>query len=152
VREKCLNAPETESNLEGVYNMERPKAEKLFICEYKFAPSVAQAVGRFYAEGIPVPAEIQAIREPHLRYVHDLGKRGILWAGGPFADWTGGINIYAVDSLEEAKKAQENEPYHANGLSYDAKYSEWVLHSPLSMAAPIHKERLEKACRELGLL
>jgi uncharacterized protein YciI len=98
-----------------------------------------------------VLADVQAIRESHLRYIYDLAKN-ILWAGGPFADWTGGINIFAVDSLEEAKKAQENEPYYANGLMYDAKYSEWVLHAPISMVAPVHKERLEKTLRELGLL
>lgn len=132
--------------------MERPRAEKLFVCQYRFVPAVAQAVGRFYAEGIPIPTEINAFRESHLRYVHDLEERGILWAGGPFADWTGGINIYAVDSLEEARKTQENEPYHANGLSYDARYFEWVLHAPIGMAASIHKERLEKAFRDLGLL
>jgi uncharacterized protein YciI len=132
--------------------MERATPGKLFVCEYKFAPSLRQALGRFYADGIPVPADIQAIREPHLRYVYDLAAKGILWAGGPFSDWTGGINVYAVDSLEEAKKAQENEPYHANGLFYDAKYAEWTLHIPLSMVAPVHKEKLEQAYRDLGLL
>jgi len=132
--------------------MERATPEKLFVCEYKVAPRLAQALAKFYEEGIPVPAEVQAIREPHLRYVHDLAKKGMLWAGGVFADWTGGINIFAAGSVEEAKKAQENEPYYAQGLMYDAKYFEWVIHAPISMVAPAHKERLEKSYRELGLL
>ena len=132
--------------------MERTTPEKLFVCEYKFAPSLAQALDRFYAEGIPVPAEIQAIRVEHLRYMKELSETGVMWEGGPFADFTGGINIFAVDSLEEARKAQENEPYYINGLFYDAKYSEWIVHTPLSIAAPIHKERLEQVYRDFGLL
>lgn len=132
--------------------MEQKTPEKLFICEYKVSPRLAQALNGFYTQGIPVPADIQAIREPHLRYVHDLAVKGIMWAGGPFADWTGGVNIYAVGSVEEAKKVQDNEPYYANGLFYDAQYHEWTVHSPISMVAPEHKERLERAYRDLGIL
>lgn len=132
--------------------MERTTPEKLFVCVHKTSPRLAQALDGFYSQGIPVPAEIQVIRVKHLQYIDDISKRGILWEGGPFSGGAGGMIIYAVDSIEEAKKIQENEPYYANGLSYDCQCFEWTVHAPLGMASPAHKERLEKTYRELGLL
>ena len=132
--------------------MEKPMSKKLIVCQYKYTRLFIETVGRFYEDGTPVPDEVQAIREPHLRYVFDMMQKGVLWAGGPLADWTGAILIYSVDSLEEAKRAMENEPYYANGLGFDAQYFEWVLHVPVDMADAAHKEALERAFKSLGLL
>jgi uncharacterized protein YciI len=135
-----------------VLNMERTTPEKLFVCISKMRPTLAEALDKFYTEGTPVPADLQAIREKHLHYVYDLGERGIVWLGGPSADLMTGLNIYAVDSVEEARKAQQNDPYYANELWYDDEYFEWIVHAPLDMVAPIHKERLENSYRALGII
>jgi len=129
-----------------------PTPEKLFVSLCKSSQAAIQAWGKFYTEGIPVPAELEAIREPHLRYWYDLWQRGIVYAAGPSADWTIDLAIFAVDSVEEAKKARENDPMYVNGLFYDAKYFEWVVHMPVSKAPPAHQETLKQSYRELGII
>jgi len=61
----------------------------------------------------------------HARYMTDLWQRGIFWAGGPTADGKTGIEIYAVDTLEEAIKAQRNAPAYVHGYLYEDTYFEW---------------------------
>ncbi len=132
--------------------MESTTPEKLFVCLYKIAPSLTEAIGKFYTEGTPLPAELQAVRENHLRYQYDMSIKDMMWAGGPAADPTRGLNIFAVDSLEEARKAQQNDPYSVHGLFYDDEYFEWTVHMPLGKTAPAHRERLEASLRSLGIL
>ncbi len=131
--------------------MSEKTPEKLFVCLSKMRPTLVEALDRFYKEGVPVPADLQAIREQHLRYVYDISKRGIVWAGGPSADLSGSLNIYAVNSIEEAKKVQQNDPYYKSGLWYDDQYFEWIIHAPVDMIAPVHREKLEASFRALGM-
>lgn len=132
--------------------MEPPIPKKLFVCVDKTAPSLTEAASKLFTEGTPFPAELNNIRESHLRYVYDLGKNGIIWAGGPSADFTAGLSIFAVDSLEEAKKAQQHDPFYAHGLHYDDKYFEWTIHTPLSKVAPEHRERMKDSYGGLGIV
>jgi uncharacterized protein YciI len=133
------------------YNMEGATPEKLFVCIFKIKSSLTERLDKFYAEGVPLPADLQSIRLMHLQYVYDISKRGILWLGGPTAEWTASINIFAVDSLEQARGAQQNDPYYVHGLFYDDIYFEWIIHAPLSKVAPAHRERLLKSYRDLGI-
>jgi uncharacterized protein YciI len=69
--------------------------------------------------------EISAsVQEAHTRYMIDLWQRGIFWAGGPTAEKTS-IEIFAVDSVDEAIKAQRNAPLYLKGYLHDEKYLEW---------------------------
>ncbi|MFC5605073.1 YciI family protein [Sporosarcina koreensis] len=47
---------------------------------------------------------------PHREYVREAVAKGILIAGGPFTDHTGGMIILEVDSLAEAQHFAENDP------------------------------------------
>ncbi len=64
--------------------------------------------------------------EEHSRYMSDLWQKGIFWAGGPLADGKTALEIYAVGTIEEAKKAQRNAPHYISGYLYDDTYTEWT--------------------------
>ncbi len=101
--------------------MKQKTPKKLFICILK------NRRGDTYYEGIA-----KGIWESgeHERYMTDLWQRGIFWAGGP-TDSTTSIEIYSVDSVEEAKKAQRNAPLYVKGVLYEDKYLEWhPMHWP----------------------
>lgn len=127
--------------------MERSTPAKLFVCLCKIAPAHAQRSVKSWAGGAPLPAQAEAIRNEHLRYTYELGEKGVTWAAGPFADFSGTLSIYAVSSLEEAKRAKRNDPFFVNGIFYDDKYFEWFIHVPLSEASSAHREIIEKGLR-----
>jgi uncharacterized protein len=58
----------------------------------------------------------QQYRPQHLAYLEELGKQGRVFAKGPFADGSGGLVIYAADSIEEAREIAENDPYVIEGV------------------------------------
>lgn len=122
--------------------------EKLFVCLCKRSPSHAQ---RPVEKGAAISAEAEAVFNEHLRYAYGLGERGITWAGGPFADSTGTLSIYAVNTFEEARKVKREDPFYKNGFIYDDRYFEWTIHGPLAKAAPAHKERLQAAYLKAGI-
>ncbi len=138
--------------------MQHTNSGRLFVCTYKIDPAYGQWAVKAYEEGASLSVELQAlsaklqpIRHEHLQYWYDLSKRGVIWASGPSADFTTGLTIYAVDSLEEARKLLQNEPYYVNGVFYDVKYFEWTIHLPFSKAAPAHREKLQQSFREVGI-
>ena len=47
---------------------------------------------------------------PHREYVREALAQGILVAGGPFMDHTGGLIILEVENLEEAQRFADNDP------------------------------------------
>ena len=63
--------------------------------------------------------------EDHARYMSDLWRKGIFWAGGPLDDGQTAMEIYAVDSVQEAMEAQQNAPQYINGYLYEDTYHEW---------------------------
>jgi uncharacterized protein YciI len=90
--------------------MMKKAPKKLFICHVKTNKEKKEAIAR--------------VHEEHNRYMTDLWRRGIFWAGGP-TDAKYSIQIYAVDSLEEAMQAQRNAPYYRVGFEYGDEYVEW---------------------------
>lgn len=52
-------------------------------------------------------AEILDEHKAYLQKYIDLGK---IYAKGPFTDHSGGLVIYSVESIEEAKKIIDNDP------------------------------------------
>ena len=80
----------------------------MIVCEltsYKFAP----------------PPELRA---EHLRFLRGRGDRGALLMAGRFADGRGALILWDVASVEEAKKAAEEDPY-VRGGAVDYELREW---------------------------
>jgi uncharacterized protein YciI len=96
--------------------MQQKTHKKLFVCLLK-----NRAGDAFYEDlkkGLKESGE-------HARYMTDLWQRGIFWAGGPTADPKTSIEIYSVDSVEEAIEAQRHAPLYVKGYLYEDKYLEW---------------------------
>ena len=53
----------------------------------------------------------QDYRPQHLDYLIQNERAGRIFARGRFADGEGGLVIYIAESLDEAKKIAENDPY-----------------------------------------
>jgi len=65
-----------------------------------------------------------SVQVEHTHYMTDLWRRGIFWAGGP-TEQKISIEIYAVDSVEEAMEAQRSAPLYRTGYLHDEEYLEW---------------------------
>jgi len=50
------------------------------------------------------------ILDEHKAYLQKYIDEGKIYAKGPFTDHSGGLVIYKVDSIDEAKKLIENDP------------------------------------------
>lgn len=50
------------------------------------------------------------ILDEHKAYLQKYIDRGKIYAKGPFTDHSGGLVIYSVESIEEAKKIIDNDP------------------------------------------
>jgi len=55
-------------------------------------------------------------RTAHFEYLSMLKNEGKLQIAGRFSDGTGGMYILTVDSIEEAKRLADADPYHINGI------------------------------------
>jgi uncharacterized protein YciI len=115
--------------------MEEIMPKKLFVCICKTNQQPAEIFSKYFNEGVPIPSELQETRSKHVRYYEDLASKGILWLAGSWADHTGGMQIFAVDSLEEAQQIQRNDPFFVNGTMYDDEYYEWQIHTPFNKVA-----------------
>ena len=132
--------------------MEEKAPEKLFICITKMNQKHAEMFTNYFDKGIPIPAELKDARRKHVLYYEDLVKRGIVWLAGSWTDHTGGMQIFAVNSLEEAKKAQRNDPFFISGTMYDDTYHEWQIHTPLNKVAPGLREKVAQTMKECGIV
>lgn len=64
-------------------------------------------------------------RPAHLEYIFALRAEGKVHEGGRFADGSGGMVVYRVDSLEEARRLAEADPIVAGGARTYVLH-EWV--------------------------
>ena len=105
--------PETPGNCHSrrLQKMKQKSPKKLFVCLLKNRHSVED-----------IKNGIIDIRNQG-RYMTDLWQKGIFWAGGPAVGQTA-IQIYSVDSLDDAVKAQRNAPMYIEGSLYEDKYLE----------------------------
>jgi uncharacterized protein len=62
------------------------------------------------------PSRNQELRPQHLAYLEDLKTQGKIHAKGPFVDGAGGMVVYIAESLEEASKIAESDPYVREGV------------------------------------
>ena len=64
------------------------------------------------------------ILEEHISYLEKYIDKGKIYVKGPFLDHSGGLVIYNVDSIEEAKEIIDNDPAIVNkSRTYELK--EW---------------------------
>lgn len=70
---------------------------------------------------------VAAIRPTHRAYLHGLLERGQLAAAGPFADGTGALFIYEVDTVDAARALAEADPYTLGGVIKQQTITPWVL-------------------------
>ncbi len=56
------------------------------------------------------PKKDAEILEEHKAYLQKYIDEGKIYAKGPFTDHSGGLIIYKVETLEEAKNLIENDP------------------------------------------
>lgn len=56
------------------------------------------------------PEKDAEILDEHKAYLQKYIDNGKIYAKGPFTDHSGGLVIYSVDTIEEAKEIIENDP------------------------------------------
>jgi uncharacterized protein YciI len=56
------------------------------------------------------PKRDEEIRKEHIAYLNGLIEEGKILAKGPFTDHSGGLIIFQVESLEEAKRLADQDP------------------------------------------
>lgn len=70
------------------------------------------------------PKKDKEVLEDHIAYLEKHIEKGNIYAKGPFLDHSGGLVIFSVDSIEDAREIVEADPAIAVGSrSYELK--EW---------------------------
>ncbi len=71
------------------------------------------------------PEKIKAAVPLHIEYWHNLKLNKYL--GGPFADGSGGIITFEAESIEEATRIANNDPFVAQNLLESKWIKEWIV-------------------------
>jgi uncharacterized protein len=67
------------------------------------------------------------VRPRHREYLAALAARGIVLAGGPYADDTAGFAVYAVSDRAELDQLLADDPYTLDGISAGRTIHEWKI-------------------------
>jgi uncharacterized protein len=72
---------------------------------------------KYFAALLPLrDAEKNVIyRQQHVEFLMQKEKEGLIFARGRFTDGEGGLVVYIANSLEEARKTAESDPYVSFG-------------------------------------
>ena len=70
------------------------------------------------------PDRVRAVAPQHAAYWRGLNARGYL--GGPFADRSGGLITFEVDSNEEAERLIAADPFVQHDLLKASWMKEWI--------------------------
>jgi len=86
---------------------------------------------RYYAAFLKMqdPSKNQELRPQHIEFLERGGKEGKIYARGRFADGSGGLVIYLAESLEEARRLAESDPYVTSGAR-SLELHEWDMKLP----------------------
>jgi hypothetical protein len=106
-----------------------PVPDPLFVCSAKIREDVAGALEAKFDRGTELPGDLKAKYNSHLSYSYGLSEQ--FYEAGPSADFTELIYMYNTQSMEEAKKLMEADPFHKEGIFYDDWWFEWFPHSPM---------------------
>jgi len=75
------------------------------------------------------PTKSQDLRERHIEFLEQKAKEGRIFARGRFTDGAGGLVIYTAESLEDARKIAESDPYVSSGAR-SLEIHEWDMKLP----------------------
>ena len=72
---------------------------------------------KYYAALLPMLniEKSQSLRSLHLDFLARARQQGQIYAFGRFADGAGGLVIYQAETLDEATKIAQSDPYVMNG-------------------------------------
>jgi uncharacterized protein YciI len=87
-------------------------------------PEMAKRFIFFYTMGAD-PARIRDTAAAHVAYWADAALSN--YAGGPFADRSGGLITFDADDLAQAAAMVEGDPFLAEGLLRDHWLKEWQV-------------------------
>ncbi|GAB3287670.1 YciI family protein [Parasphingorhabdus pacifica] len=69
---------------------------------------------------------LQAVRPAHREYARELAAKGVLLAGGPFADDTGALLLYEVADEDELREVIDKDPYTEAGVIAETTIRGWT--------------------------
>jgi pimeloyl-ACP methyl ester carboxylesterase/uncharacterized protein YciI len=78
-----------------------------------------------YASYVPDQEAVDDLRPEHFEYMAGLLAEGKLAAAGSFADGSGGLFIYDMESFEDAKAAASADPFAAGGAFARYEVKPW---------------------------
>jgi len=74
------------------------------------------------------PEKSQTLRPQHLEFLVRTEGEGRIFARGRFNDGAGGLVVYMAESLDEARRIAESDPYIAGGAR-TLELHEWEMKS-----------------------
>jgi uncharacterized protein len=83
---------------------------------------------KYYAAFLPMLniEKSQSLRSLHLNFLARGRQQGQIYASGRFTDGAGGLVIYQAETLDEATRIAQSDPYVANGARR-LEIHEWDL-------------------------
>ncbi|MHB8652400.1 MAG: YciI family protein [Terriglobia bacterium] len=83
---------------------------------------------KYYAALLPMLniEKSQTLRSLHLEFLARAQQQGQIFARGRFTDGAGGLVIYQAETLDEATKIAQSDPYVVNGARR-LEIHEWDL-------------------------
>ena len=72
------------------------------------------------------PGKSQDLRPRHIAFLDQGGAEGKIFARGKFPDGAGGLVIYRAETLEEASRIAESDPYISSGAR-SLEIHEWDM-------------------------
>ncbi len=83
---------------------------------------------KYFAAILPIKdsEKNRLLRPQHLEFLAGAEQEGKIFARGRFADGTGGLVIYIADSIEEARRIAEGDPYVQSGAR-GLELHEWEM-------------------------
>jgi uncharacterized protein YciI len=67
------------------------------------------------------------VRPRHRDYLRALAEDGIVIAGGPWGDDTGGFAVYQVEDRAQLDQLLADDPYTTEGVSAGREIKEWKI-------------------------
>ena len=87
-------------------------------------------------------ALVAQVRSQHLRYVVTLLDQGRLITGGPYADGSGALFVYDVESMDDAREIVANDPYTMRGVVAAHELKRWKVVAAAPALLPDPDSRL----------
>jgi uncharacterized protein YciI len=124
---------------------------RLFACFAEVSLEAAAELNRTYETGENLPQDLSDLYDRHLLYTRQLGENGSVWEGGPSADFTRTLNIYATPDMESAKQLMHEDPLYTAGVLTNDWWIEWSVHTPYWKTSQPMRGIIEGLMRGIGV-